>query len=144
MSILKIIAHSILFMILQPGFLINLYPGNKGFFLSEQTNYISIILHTFVLSFILISFEERRTLDPKKIMTELTRIETRDLIPITTLILFILLSPGLLFKFPPESSSLFFSLETSHLSVIIHTLIFIFTFGVSVIFIDKYKDKIKI
>ena len=144
MSILKVVVYSILFMILQPGFLINLYPENNSFFLSEKTNYIAIILHTFVLSFILISFEERRVLDPKNIMTQLTKVETRDLIPITTLLLFVLLSPGLIFKFPPESSSLFFSLETSHLAIIIHTIIFIFTFGLSVILIDKYKDKIKI
>ena len=91
MSILKVVVHTILFMILQPGFLINLYPGDKGFFLSEQTNYVSIVLHTFVLSFILVSFEERRSLDVKGIITELTKVQTRDLIPIVTLILFILL-----------------------------------------------------
>ena len=144
MSILKVVVHTILFMILQPGFLINLYPGDKGFFLSEQTNYVSIVLHTFVLSFILVSFEERRSLDVKGIITELTKVQTRDLIPIVTLILFILLSPGLIFKFPPESSSMFFSLETSHLSIIIHTLIYLFLFVIVTTYIDKYKDKIKI
>ena len=144
MSILKVIVHAILFMILQPGFLINLYPGNKGFFLSEQTNYVSIVLHTFILSFILVSFEERRSLDVKGIITELTRVQTRDLIPIVTLILFILLSPGFIFKFPLESSSMFFSLETSYLSIVIHTLIYLFLFWIITTYIDKYKDKIKI
>ena len=144
MSILKVIVHAILFMIWQPGFLINLYPGNKGFFLSEQTNYVSIVLHTFILSFILVSFEERRSLDVKGIITELTRVQTRDLIPIVTLILFILLSPGFIFKFPLESSSMFFSLETSYLSIVIHTLIYLFLFWIITTYIDKYKDKIKI
>jgi len=144
MSILKVIVHSILFMLLQPGFIINLYPGDKGFFLSEQTNYVAIVLHTFIMAFILVSFEERRSLDVKNIVTELTNVQTRDLIPIVTLILFILLSPGLLFKFPPESSAMFFSLETSFLAVFIHTIIYLFAFGIITTYLDKYKNKIKI
>ena len=140
MSILKVIVHSLLFMILQPGFLINLYPGDKGFFLSEQTNYVALTLHTFILTFILVSLDEKKVLDTKQnIITQLTQIETRDIIPIVTIVLFVLLSPGLIFTLPSEKSGIFFTKETSFLSVIIHSIIYLFSFGIVVFFLDKYK-----
>lgn len=144
MSILKVVVHSLLFMLLQPGFLLNIYPGDKGFFLSEQTGYIAILLHTFILAFILVAFEERRSLDTRNITTQLTKIETRDIIPIITILLFVLLSPGLILTIPRESNGIFFSGQTSHLSVIIHSIVFVFIFGISVYVLDLYKDFIKI
>ena len=53
MSILKTIVYSILFLILSPGFLINLYPGPKGYLLSGETSYVSIFIHTLLLALIL-------------------------------------------------------------------------------------------
>ena len=53
MDTLEVIKYGLLFLILSPGFLITLYPENKGYLLSNETNYYSIILHTFLLSFII-------------------------------------------------------------------------------------------
>jgi len=145
MSILKTITYGLLFLVLQPGFLVTLYPGDKGIFLSSETNYISIFIHTFVLAILLTMFEERRSLDPpKNIVTQLTTLETRDLFSVVTILLFVILSPGLIFTLPSEEGGMLFSLETSRMSVIIHTLIFIFSFGFLVNIIDKYKDNLKI
>ena len=54
---IKILAYTLLFFLLSPGFLLTLYPSSRGFFLSGQTNYYSIILHTFVLSLLIVSFD---------------------------------------------------------------------------------------
>lgn len=145
MSILKTITYGILFLVLQPGFLFNLYPGENGIFLSNETSYISIFLHTFLLAIILSIFEERRSLDPPKdIMTQLTKIETRELFSIVYVLLFVLLSPGLLITLPAEGDKTFLSLETNKMAVLIHCLIFIFSFGFIVNIVDKYKELLKL
>ena len=43
---------------------------------------------------------------------------------ITEVLLFILLSPGLLLTLPPVNKKVFFSLKTSFLAVLVHALIF--------------------
>jgi hypothetical protein len=145
MSILKIFVYGLLFLILSPGFIFNLYPDTKGIFLSNETTYLGIFLHGFLLAIILSIFEEKKYLDPKEnIQTQLTLIETRELIPIITLILFILLTPGLIITIPSENNGIFFSKETSPIAVIIHSIIFLFSFGIIVNILDKYKSLIKI
>ena len=140
MSILKIVVYSILFIILSPGFLINLYPVNKGYFLSEETSYTSIIIHTFILAILLVIFEYQRSLEPKNIQTELTNIEARDIIPIITIILFVLLQPGLILTLSPDHSNIFFSNKTSYLAVLLHSIIFIILFGVFALQIKNIKN----
>ena len=104
MSILKVIVHSFLFLLLSPGVILTLYPGEKGMFFSSETNYMSMILHTFLLTFLIVSFEEKRYLDPHvSIQTQLTRVETRDIVPIITVLLFVLLTPGLIFTLPDNN-----------------------------------------
>jgi hypothetical protein len=146
MSILKTIVYSILFLILSPGFLINLYPGPKGYLLSGETSYVSILIHTLLLAFIIVTLEDKKLLDLKfkNILTHLNRIESRELISVVTILLFVLLSPGLLLTIPSGPNGFFLSKETSHLAIFIHTIIFIFVFGISVDIIDRNRSILKI
>jgi len=131
MSILKVVVHAFLFLLLSPGVILTLYPGEKGMFFSSETNYMSMVLHAFLLAFLLVSFEEKKYLDPHtSIQTQLTRIETRDIVPIITVILFIILTPGLIFTLPDNNTGLLFSRKTNIIAVIVHTLLFIFLFGI--------------
>jgi hypothetical protein len=92
MSILKVIVHSFLFLLLSPGVILTLYPGEKGMFFSSETNYMSMIIHAFLLAFLLVCFEDKKYLDPHtSIQTQLTRVETKDIVPIITVLLFIIL-----------------------------------------------------
>lgn len=143
MSILKTVVYSLLFLLLSPGFLINLYPYEKGYFLSEETSYYALFLHTFLLGFLLVAFEQKRYLDIKNIKTQLTQVETREVVPLVMIILFVLLSPGIIFTIPSGDKGIFFSKQTSYLAVLIHTIIFIFSFGFSVELLDKYKHLFK-
>lgn len=119
---IKILAYTLLFFLLSPGFLLTLYPSSRGFFLSGQTNYYSIILHTFVLSLLIVSF------DPIKKTQENTKnnkINDREIIQMVALLLFFVLSPGLLVTLPPKFDGLFFSKETSIPAVLTHTGIYL-------------------
>lgn len=141
MNILNILSYSLLFMILQPGFLINFNPGNKGYFLSEQTSYRSIIIHAFILAFTLVLLNGRN--NKNNIINQvdkINRIDDKDIIPIITIILFVLLSPGLILTIP--SKNMFFTLETNYTSIITHTVIFMFIYALSTFFIKKRKIKI--
>ena len=146
MSILKTIVYSMLFLILSPGFLINLYPGPKGYLFSGETSYISIFIHTLLLAFIIVTLEDKKLLDIKykNIITHLNRIESRELISVVTILLFVILSPGFLLTIPSGENGFFLSKETSHLAVLIHTIIFIFVFGISVDVIDRNRSLLKI
>jgi hypothetical protein len=143
MDILNILSYSLLFMILQPGSLINFYPGNKGYFLSQQTSYTSIIIHAFILAFTLVLINGKNNKnnnnDVINQVNKINRIDNTDLIHIIIIILFILLSPGLILTIP--SKNMFFTLETNYTSIITHTVIFMFIYGLSTIYIKKKKNK---
>jgi len=140
MSILKVVVHAFLFLLLSPGVILTLYPGEKGMFFSSETNYMSMIIHAFLLAFLLVCFEEKRYLDPSTtIQTQLTRIETRDIVPIITVLLFVILTPGLLFTLPDNNMGVFFSKKTNIIAVIVHTLLFIFLFGMLTFSLEKNK-----
>jgi len=141
MDIFNILTYSLLFMILQPGFLINFYPSNKGYFLSEQTSYTSIMIHTFVLAYILVLINQKsNNNDTANVYDKINKISNKDLIPVIIITLFILLSPGLILTIP--SKNMFFSLDTNYTSIITHTVIFMFIYGISTIIIKKRKIKI--
>ena len=141
MSILKVIVHSFLFLLLSPGVILTLYPGEKGMFFSSETNYMSMILHTFLLTFLIVSFEEKRYLDPHvSIQTQLTRVETRDIVPIITVLLFVLLTPGLIFTLPDNNMGVLFSKQTNIIAVIVHTLLFIFFYGLLTFALERNKS----
>jgi hypothetical protein len=144
MSIFKILIYSLLFIILCPGFIVNLHPTNKGYFLSEETSYISIIIHTFVLAALIIIIENRRYLDAKSIETELTRIDTKDVLPIITIILFILLSPGLILTLSPGQKNIFFTGQTCHIAVLIHSILFILLLGLTTYYLNNIKKILNI
>jgi len=120
---IKILAYTLLFFLLSPGFLLTLYPGSRGLFLSGQTNYYSIILHTLVLAMLIVSF------DPIKKTQENTKnnsiINDREIVQMVSLLLFFALSPGLLVTLPPKFDGIFFSKETSIPSVLTHTGIYL-------------------
>jgi hypothetical protein len=120
---IKILAYTLLFFLLSPGFLLTLYPGSRGLFLSGQTNYYSIILHTLVLAMLIVSF------DPIKKTQENTKnnsiINDREIVQMVALLLFFALSPGLLVTLPPKFDGIFFSKETSIPSVLTHTGIYL-------------------
>ena len=119
---IKILAYTLLFFLLSPGFLLTLYPSSRGFFLSGQTNYYSIILHTFVLSLLIVSFYPiKKTQENKKN----NKINDREIIQMVALLLFFVLSPGLLVTLPPKFDGLFFSKETSIPAVLTHTGIYL-------------------
>jgi hypothetical protein len=146
MSILKTLIYSILFLFISPGFIFNLYPKTNGYLLSQETSYIAIFIHTLLLTFIIVALEDKQILEIKdnSIKTHFNRVESKELIPIVCIILFIFLSPGLIFTIPPGENGLFFSKETSHLAVILHALIFIAFFGISVDLIDRNRELLKI
>ena len=119
---IKILAYTLLFFLLSPGFLLTLYPSSRGFFLSGQTNYYSIILHTFVLSLLIVSFDPIKKTQQN---TKNNKINDREIIQMVALLLFFVLSPGLLVTLPPKFDGLFFSKETSIPAVLTHTGIYL-------------------
>jgi cytochrome bd-type quinol oxidase subunit 2 len=143
MSILKIIIYTILFITLSPGIVLTFWPGNKGFIMSEQTNYMSIILHSLVFSTIVVSLEEKKALD-KLANSELTEISTGTIPPVVAIMLFFLLTPGLILTMPPEAGGLLFSKETSVVAICIHAVLFIILFVVISRFINKNRSYFKI
>ena len=120
---IKILAYTLLFFLLSPGFLLTLYPGSRGFFLSGQTNYYSIILHTLVLAMLIVSFDPIKK--TKENTTNNTIINDREIIQMVALLLFFTLSPGLLVTLPPKFDGIFFSKETSIPAVLTHTGIYL-------------------
>lgn len=142
MSVFKIVCYTLLFIMLSPGVLLTFWPGNKGYFLSEQTNYFSIIIHTIIFSTIITGLEEKKTLDIL-VNSELTEIDTGSIPPVVAIMLFFLLTPGLLITIPPESV-LIFSKETSFIAVCIHALLFVILFVVASRYINKNKSYFKI
>ena len=143
MSILKIVGYTILFIILSPGLLLTFWAGDKGYFMSEQTNYLSIMIHTIIFSTIVVSLEEKKYLD-KVANSELTDIDTKNIPPVVAIMLFIVLTPGLLLTIPPESGGLLFSKQTSVVAVFIHTILFIILFVVVSRYVNKNRSYFKI
>jgi hypothetical protein len=133
MNTLNTILYGLLFLILSPGFIITLYPGNKGFFFSSETNYYSIILHTFLLAFIMV-YNEKASIGS---LTDRTKIEEKDIIPITAILLFVLLTPGLLLTVPAKNGEFFLSGNTNRIAIVVHSFIFIAIFILLVNFVSK-------
>jgi len=133
MNISNSLFYGLLFLTLSPGLIITLYPGNKGFFFSSETNYYSIIIHTFLLALIIVSNEK----STKGSLNDRTKIEEKDIIPITAIILFVLLTPGLLLTIPAKDGQFFLSGNTNRIAIIVHTVIFIAIFVLLVNFLIK-------
>jgi len=133
MNISNSILYGLLFLTLSPGLIVTLYPGNKGFFFSSQTNYYSIIIHTFLLAFIIVSNQK----STKGTLNDRTKIEDKDIIPITAILLFVILTPGLILTLPHNDGPLFLSGNTNRIAIIVHTIIFIIMFIILVNFLSK-------
>jgi len=133
MNISNSLLYGLLFLTLSPGLIVTLYPGNKGFFFSSESNYYSIIIHTFLLAFILVSNQK----STKGTLNDRIKIEEKDIIPISAILLFVLLTPGLLITLPPNDGSLFLSGNTSRIAIVVHTVIFIVIFILLVNFLSK-------
>jgi hypothetical protein len=143
MSILKIVGYTFLFIIFCPGLLLTLWAGDKGYVMTEQTNYLSIIIHTVVFSTIIVGLEEKKYLDAMA-NSELTDIDTKNIPPVVAIMLFIILSPGLILTIPPESGGLLFSKQTSVVAVFLHAILIIVFFVVLTIYINKNRSYFKI
>jgi cytochrome bd-type quinol oxidase subunit 2 len=143
MSILKIVFYTFLFITLSPGIVFTFWPGNKGYLMSEQTNYMSIILHTIIFSTIVVSLEEKKYLD-NLVNSELTEISTGTIPPVVAIMLFFLLTPGLVLTMPPEAGGLLFSKETSVVAICIHAILFIILFVVVSRYINKNRSYFKV
>ena len=138
MSILKVIGYTFLFIIFSPGLILTFWAGDKGYIMSEQTNYLSMFIHLFMFSTVVVALEEKKYLD-KGANSELTEIDTKNIPPVVAILLFFLLTPGLIFTIPPEGS-LLFSKETSVIAVLLHSLVFILLFVVLTRFINKNRS----
>jgi hypothetical protein len=143
MSILKIVGYTFLFIIFSPGLIINLWAGDKGYLMTEQTNYLSIFIHTIVFSTIVVGLEEKKYLDAM-VKSELTDLDTKNIPPVVAIMLFIVLSPGLILTIPPESGGLLFSKQTSVVAVLLHAILFIVFFVVLTRYINKNRSYFKI
>jgi hypothetical protein len=137
MSIFKVIGYTFLFIIFSPGLIFTFWAGDKGYIMSEQTNYLSMFIHLIIFSTVVVALEEKKLLD-QGINSELTEITTRNIPPVVAILLFFLLTPGLIFTIPPESS-LLFSKETSVIAVLLHSLLFILLFVVLSRFVNKNR-----
>jgi hypothetical protein len=139
MSISNSILYGLLFLTLTPGFIITMYPGNKGFFFSSETNYYSIILHTLLLAYIIVSFQKSSTGS----WDDRLKIEDKDIMPINAIILFVLLTPGLLLTLPSKDGEFFLSGNTNRIAIVVHTIIFIIMFTLLVNLLSNKKNNTK-
>jgi hypothetical protein len=90
-----------------------------------------------------VGLEEKKYLDAMA-NSELTDIDTKNIPPVVAIMLFIVLSPGLILTIPPESGGLLFSKQTSVVAVLLHAILFIVFFVVLTRYINKNRSYFKI
>lgn len=101
----KVLVPTILFALLSPGLLLGLPPGSG---LLIQVLFHALVLS--LLSWIIINFVFKFTLT------------SADLI--VPILLFVLLTPGVILTLPPDGGSIFFSGKTGVVPVLVHTVVF--------------------
>lgn len=117
-STAKVSIPTILFLILSPGMILKTDGQSSIKFGKMNTDRASIFFHTLVF---FITFWSAS----KMLGVILTK---ADLIVTTTL--FLILSPGLLLTLPPGSGGVWMSGQTSHVSIIVHTVVFAIAFAI--------------
>jgi hypothetical protein len=117
----KVLTPALLFAILSPGVLLQLPEKipflNPGAFATMQTSKMSVLFHAlvFLILYKLISKVSGFVLKPADL--------------IVPLVLFVLLSPGMLLTLPPVGKGLFMSGETGIAPVLVHTFVFVLVFA---------------
>lgn len=113
----KVSVPTVLFLLLSPGFLLNIKPETvmnnlRVNFLSQRTSMQAVLFHALVFNIAVFA------------VTRVMGISTKKTDLIVPTILFIALSPGMLLTIPPGSGGLFMSGQTSLNSMIVHSLVF--------------------
>ncbi|XP_058735880.1 uncharacterized protein LOC131633488 [Vicia villosa] len=121
----------VLFVLLTPGLLFQI-PGRSRCieFGNFQTSGASILIHSLLYFGLVCIF----FLAVKIHLCKLCKVMAADWAPVViSVVLFVLLSPGLLFQLPAKGRVVAFgSMQTSGISILVHTIIF---FGLITIFL---------
>jgi hypothetical protein len=134
---MEVLLATLLFILLSPGLIVTIPPGNKGgIFSSEATSNIAVVVHA-VLFFIAsklvntgvwpFSFIKDASDELRKYNYEsqgLTPPPRVTIAPLVATVLFIILSPGLLLTLPPDEGGIFMSEDTNPIAVLVHALIY--------------------
>jgi hypothetical protein len=111
----KVLTPALLFAVLSPGLLLSL-PSKR---ISDgMTSVQSVIIHALVLGVVYYLLA--------KYALKVTLTQADMIVPV---LLFILLSPGMLLTLPPGSAGVFQSFQTSTASVGVHTLVYAIVFA---------------
>ena len=113
----KVSVPTLLFLLLSPGFLLNIKPETvmnnlRVNFLSQRTSMQAVMFHALVFNIAVFA------------VTRVMGISTKKTDLIVPTILFIALSPGMLLTIPPGTGGLFMSGQTSLNSMVVHSLVF--------------------
>jgi hypothetical protein len=111
-----------LFILLSPGLLVTLPPGNGSLVSSEATSNIAVIVHT-VIFFVVNKFIQNDTLSLGYINKAVREVSTNSIeVPVLlATILFTLLSPGFIVTIPPFT---ILSEQTNSLAIVLHGFLF--------------------
>jgi hypothetical protein len=126
---------TLLFVLLSPGLIITLPPGNKGgIFSSESTSNIAVLVHA-VLFFIAAKMTTAGDFPFNYLSDAAQEIRASQdaqfksacpalVAPLIATLLFIVLSPGFLITLPPDEGALFMSEDTNPIAVLVHGVIY--------------------
>ena len=124
-----------LFVLLSPGLIVTLPPGDGHLISSESTNNIAVIVHT-VIFFVLNKLIQNDTLSLGYLNKAVREVSTNSIdVPVLlATILFCLLSPGFVITAPPFTV---FGETTNTLAIIVHG----FAFYVGLRLFAAYKNE---
>lgn len=111
-----------LFILLSPGLLVTLPPGEGKIFSSESTNNVAVLVHT-VLFFVVNKFVQNDTFSFGLLNKAVREVSgaSYDVPPVLATVLFLLLSPGFIATIPPFE---FLKETTNTAAIIIHAFLF--------------------
>ena len=128
---MEVVLAAILFILLSPGMIFTMPPGDGGLFQGSSTSNIAILVHA-VLFYIVQKLVQKNQF-PFNYLNDLTAeiSSNRQMIggtptsaPILATILFILLSPGLLLTLPPDKGGIIMSQDTNVLAIFVHGVLY--------------------
>ena len=112
----KVIVPALLFAVLSPGLLLTLPSRNVA---NGQTNFMAVLIHAVVLGLLYYLISRFIT------KTSLTKADL-----VVPVVLFIMLSPGMLLTLPPSGAAVFRSGITGRVPVAVHTFVFAILFAI--------------
>ncbi|XP_022751852.1 uncharacterized protein LOC111300485 [Durio zibethinus] len=126
----------VLFILLTPGLLIQV-PGKSRYieFGNFQTSGVSILVHSIIYFALICIFLLAVGVHISNLFKSRNFLVMADWAPVVIgVVLFVLLSPGLLFSFPRNSKQLEFgSMKTNGKAIAIHTVLFFAIYAVSIL-----------